>query len=180
MKKSPHEGSSNFETALSLQSGLISSHRPRYFLLICSFVSPVRVKASVKARWVLRMRHGRAASWRRMTCCTRTSPFVRHRAGPRRMRDSIAAVCPGSTPQPSRPGSTPLPSYVQARPRLHPSLLVLDEPTSRLDSTAVTWLVATLALKGRTVVASVHQSSKRGLHQDSGITVRRRWAQIWT
>jgi hypothetical protein len=68
----------------------------------------------------------------------------------------------------------------QARPRLHPSLLVLDEPTSRLDSTAVTWLVATLALKGRTVVASVHQSSKRGLHQDSGITVRRRWAQIWT
>ncbi|CAA6668418.1 unnamed protein product [Spirodela intermedia] len=47
---------------------------------------------------------------------------------------------------------------------IDPSLLILDEPTSGLDSTAahrVVAMLAGLAQKGKTVVASVHQPSSR-------------------
>ena len=48
---------------------------------------------------------------------------------------------------------------------INPSLLVLDEPTSGLDATAALRLVQTLAGmahgKGKTVVTSIHQPSRR-------------------
>jgi hypothetical protein len=60
MKTSSHEGSLKFEPAYLSKSGPISSHRrsfsflsPYPLLPLCSFVSPTRVKTSMKARWVL-------------------------------------------------------------------------------------------------------------------------------
>ncbi|XP_042515213.1 ABC transporter G family member 25-like [Macadamia integrifolia] len=47
---------------------------------------------------------------------------------------------------------------------VNPSLLLLDEPTSGLDSTAAYRLVSTLgslALKGKTIITSMHQPSSR-------------------